>query len=569
VILWLIWNRTPDVPFWDEWAFVDLTRGVDQGTLQLKDLWAFQNEHRILIPRLIDLFLIQVTNWNRQVEMTFDLGIGVLSLLLMIRCVGQASGERRRTMLLVLPISLLMLSISQFENWLASFQIAFIATVIGVTLCMVGFTSRSMSQRSFGLAVVGALIASLSSLYGLATWIAFLPRVWSAGLKHVLLWGLFATVVIATYLIGFPTPPKATVLPIDVVGYGLAYLGSPLAYWNSGLAQVAACVGIGLMIVNCVTLRLLAKDVSAVDRWVCLALFALACAGMTALGREPYLGIPQAMTPRYQAFSSLLWVALFVVGSMVTSPHARADTEQGRRLLRSLTRIVVLCNVLCLTLVFLALIRTNLISVKAANGWLVVQLQNQQCVFNYARAPDTCLSFFLPQPSEAHSRAGYLEQHHMAIFGHYAPEPGAITVPSDYNVYRISSSSVQMTAGDKATLHQNGLGTLFFTNHSAEGVNFYVGSDQIKELLAHLHDAAVAEMVTRYAADPVVIYWDSGSGLDEQHKSVVYEHDSSTDGLKHFVQRIPPGVVGFRVDLHYTETYPIDDQLSVNVYYKQ
>ncbi|MGO8946376.1 MAG: hypothetical protein ACLQUY_01675, partial [Ktedonobacterales bacterium] len=55
-LLWVIWTRTADVPYWDEWETVLLVQHADQGTLTFHDLVAFHaNVHRIIIPRLIDL----------------------------------------------------------------------------------------------------------------------------------------------------------------------------------------------------------------------------------------------------------------------------------------------------------------------------------------------------------------------------------------------------------------------------------------------------------------------------------------------------------------------------------
>src|SRR5688572_183361 len=72
-IIWMIWERTPNVPFWDEWEMTELVQRLDQGTVSVQDIWAFHvhNEHRIVVSRLFSILFIETTDWNRQIQMTF------------------------------------------------------------------------------------------------------------------------------------------------------------------------------------------------------------------------------------------------------------------------------------------------------------------------------------------------------------------------------------------------------------------------------------------------------------------------------------------------------------------
>lgn len=69
-----------DVPWWDEWAFVDLLQSwsrQDMGRV-IALLWAQHNEHRPLFPRLIMLVLAQLTGWNIRTEMYFSLLLSIM-----------------------------------------------------------------------------------------------------------------------------------------------------------------------------------------------------------------------------------------------------------------------------------------------------------------------------------------------------------------------------------------------------------------------------------------------------------------------------------------------------------
>jgi hypothetical protein len=163
---WLIWTQTPTAPYWDEWIYVPLVKHANQGTLSLQEIWALHwFSHRIVIPRLVDLALIQLTSLNRHIMMTFDLGVGVASA----------------TLILVAPMSLLLFSFSQAHDWLAPFQIAFIATAFGVACCTRALLHRPLTWSRFAFALCGALIATLSSAAGLVAWVAFAPSILRAG----------------------------------------------------------------------------------------------------------------------------------------------------------------------------------------------------------------------------------------------------------------------------------------------------------------------------------------------------------------------------------------------------
>ena len=113
---WLIWECTTHIPYGDEWDtdVVDAHRFAS-GTLRPGDLWAFNNEHRIPILRIIDVTIIELTHYNRQIEMTFGLIVGVGSVLLLLACVRRTLSVGHMVALIV-PVSLLF-SINQVDNW--------------------------------------------------------------------------------------------------------------------------------------------------------------------------------------------------------------------------------------------------------------------------------------------------------------------------------------------------------------------------------------------------------------------------------------------------------------------
>jgi hypothetical protein len=393
-ILWMIWLRTPHVPWWDEWDEAPLVHAFERGRLRPADLLAFHNEHRIIIPRLIDLPIIEITHWNRQIAMTADLLIAIVAAWLLVDCARRAFARREWEFALIAPLSLLLLSLGTYEDWLWAFQITFIATVFGVALCLWALGTRSLGPAAYCLAVAGALIASLSSFAGLLLWFACLPVLWLCGYRRwwqSAIWMALALGVIVPYLHGFPAAPPRAVSWLDTAQFALAYLGAPIGP-SVHTAQLAAGAGLPLMLGNLAYHWRRSPDRRPAAVWIGLALFSLACTAVTALGRGPASGIGQALASRYQLFSTLWWVALVVVAGLVLADIGRGSRESDR-----FRRLVWWVNLPFLVALCVGLVGANVRGFAAGRDWMALQQRYEQCVVYAVAASDDCLHlFFIP-----------------------------------------------------------------------------------------------------------------------------------------------------------------------------
>lgn len=421
-LLWLIWDRTPDVPWWDEWDTVNFVHAVDVHGLRLADVWAFHNEHRIVIPRLLDLALIEMTHWNRQIEMTVDFLVAVGALTLLLAAVRRSLDSTGALLILTAPLSLLVLSLAAYENFLWAFQITFIATVFGVSLCLWALATRRAGPKGFALAATGAMIASLSSFGGLMAWPAFLPCLWWAGYRrarYLPLWSALAAAVILPYLHGLPHDAPAHLSLRTAARYALAYLGAPAGGTGILRAQLFALVSLVVTPANVLLYARLRRDVRALSGWIGLALFALAVTAVTALGRGSANGVMQALTSRYEAFSGLWWVASAVIAfatvrsllGHLTGLHE----DRGRRIAAGLAG----ANALLALALLVSLVGTNLAGFENGRAWMDAQRRNERCVRYYDDAPDDCLALYFA-PWRVRVSAPYLEADRLNIF-HDAP----------------------------------------------------------------------------------------------------------------------------------------------------
>jgi hypothetical protein len=413
-ILWVIWTRTGDVPYWDEWEFAGLDHRLWQGTLRFHDIVALHaTAHRIILPRLIGLTLSILTNFNRQIAMTFDLGIAIASACLLFWCIRRTLGSLTAALALVVPLSLLFFSLSQFANWFAPFQIQFILTSFGVVCCLSGFVAAPESRRGFALAIVGALIGSSSGLHGVLIWLAFLPGALYAGVRKAVIWIGCAMVVWVLYFQHFPHQPTRLPIGSDVI-YTLAYLGGPVEYPDAALALLAGAFSFALLLGNVAAFWWRHRSLRPIAPWLQLSAFVLGCAQATAQGRV-FMGPQQALASRYEAFTVLWWIALVVI--MVVNMMERLTEHQapGRRAYASRLAIIGV-NLSALLLIVVGLIPVNIAGLRQALLWQDVQRLHQDAIRDYRSASDSCLELYYPWPDDLRQRVRFLEQHRLGIF---------------------------------------------------------------------------------------------------------------------------------------------------------
>lgn len=90
-----------NVPYGDEWSVLTLLGKWDSHQLTFADFYGAHNGHRILIPRLIYLALIQLTHGSLRAEMFFSLFLCILTsagiYLLLWRTVRGSTTKHRRS----------------------------------------------------------------------------------------------------------------------------------------------------------------------------------------------------------------------------------------------------------------------------------------------------------------------------------------------------------------------------------------------------------------------------------------------------------------------------------------
>jgi hypothetical protein len=107
-----------------------------------------------------------------------------------------------------------------------------------------------------------------------------------------------------------PAPWQPGEWTLTYVQYILCFLGAPLISYDVTGAAAVGLIGLGLLSALC--LRLLKRHKACIENltpYLSMALFAVAAAAMTGLGRVAF-GPDQAASSRYVSIANLLWIAI-------------------------------------------------------------------------------------------------------------------------------------------------------------------------------------------------------------------------------------------------------------------
>jgi hypothetical protein len=154
-----------NVVFWDDWAWVGFA--VDPWRQSLGNLWTQHTENIVFFPNMIAAVLIPITHWNSLAFMWLSAAmlIGILGISIHVFW-----EEIKRSPLRWLPLPLIILTLTQYQNTLWSFQIAWFMVLLASIAAIALLSRRELSATLFiGAALLG-VVGSYSSFSGLLIW---------------------------------------------------------------------------------------------------------------------------------------------------------------------------------------------------------------------------------------------------------------------------------------------------------------------------------------------------------------------------------------------------------------
>jgi hypothetical protein len=339
--------------FWDEWDpnWAGMYVKAFNGQLTFADLVAQHNEHRMVVPRLIQLAMNHFDHWNNfHVLIAGWIFVCITSILLLPLC--RRSSEEHATTRWFL-CNLLLFAPIQYQNWLWGAGGPYFLAPMFLVLILLILGSRASYAIKLLSTLLFATAATYSNGNGVLCWpIAAVLIAWpepdgGGKLKtaqRIMLALISAGFVanVALYLINFHLPQFGGAQnfhagPLQLCLYFLVFIGNPFAYYSvSNPIATGAVAGAVLLLalLESVGYFIFAWRNGSADLcrrmlpWLAIAAFAVGSAAMATRGRAGY-GPDQALQSRYATSSLYLPIALVNLLPLICADLAKRRPDMA------------------------------------------------------------------------------------------------------------------------------------------------------------------------------------------------------------------------------------------------
>ena len=573
-------NYVSQVPLVDEYLFVPLVIKLHTGGFTLADFWNPNNEHRVVVWRILALALAKLGGYSVLKEVYTSLITAVLTLLVGWRLLGRSVSRSWKYPLLAVT-SCLLFSAVQEENWKWGFQLAWFMVNLLVLAAILFLSFRPVKPLNFAIAVGLAIAASYTSGTGLMIWPTVLvvmllePARW--GWKYIAGWSLTGLGTVGLYFFNYTYVPIGAVSnktyfvthPGETLVFILNYLGCPLGYW--GTTQGALWFGLaGLGLAGLLAGWLWRRSTrtsqgkaiwQAALPWLEIALFGLFSAVFTAVSRVEF-GVEGALTSRYTTVAVWFWISLTVLGVL-----AGGEFYRDRN-----TRVNWAIKGGATGLTLLLIISYGLSYAAGYRDWLNFYRTIDSVrpfMYDYSNAPAEVFKIVYPDPERVRTLAWLLDQYHEGPFAtsktQYYNEQNnrwqSSLQAGGYQSFNYPGKLVEISQGQGNQLQAEADGILF--NHSGQpSTNIEIDLKKISNLPASKKPVMV-EVQLKEAQYVRIYYFTGPTARLTDH---IYLAAQETNGQKTFRVTLPPDLSNFRVDAFYPSPEPLKDTLKVTLY---
>lgn len=318
-----------NLPFWDDWNFVNIVVAAYDGEKFWEEKHFFNYvAHRFIIPHLILISIGLFFSWNLIYAMLFGWFFLIGSIVFLYFLIKEHNPQFKW---LIIPISAILFSPLQYENFLwAHTSLAWFLTMCSIT-ASIYFLNKKKTSLPF--AVTFAVIASFSTLLGLLIWPVGVISLFRKT-KSMTIWLSCMTVVFITYFFNYfsekervvdgilvkiisPRIQFETLFTKDAYEYILLYLSNGL---ETNLYFLQLLSGVLILIVILTTIvwsfKKFRNDKNRLVPWIQFGLIGIFAAIMTELGRIGLRwGVPD--TSRYITMSNFSLIAFIVIITII------------------------------------------------------------------------------------------------------------------------------------------------------------------------------------------------------------------------------------------------------------
>jgi len=341
----VILEHRVDVPLWDDWERGPLLQKWHEGTLTFQDLYAPHIQHRMVVPRLVNLASNALTQGNLRAELGVNFAVIILTAIGAAFLAWRSLAPRPCAPFVAFLVSAVLCSPIQFQNylWLTTLGIALPALCL--VLAIVAWQSRWHTGIRFGICVALALIGTHSFGHGIVLWPCILVLI-AAGegtlkqrIRLGLLWVLLGGATAAAYFHNLENTAHPTHAyfgqsekaahhtletlrtdPARLLFFFARVLGSPLCRApHTSPLETGLAIGFAILLLCAVAKILWIVRWTDADLrrralpWLVLAFYGVACAAAVTWGRGGWETANRALTPRYVTMAQHAAASLLVL----------------------------------------------------------------------------------------------------------------------------------------------------------------------------------------------------------------------------------------------------------------
>ena len=341
-LVWFLVKFSVDVPFWDDWALIPFLEKSYQGTLTLADLWKQENEHRLFFPKIIFILFARLGGWNAAWMLVLNIILAAGTFAVLAYQIKLTLAETVHSgMGGLLPIlSLIVFSLSQWENWLWGAGVCIFLNTLAVISGLLVLCAPVFKWRHFLAACILGVVGTYSNANGLIFWPLGLWVLWASSSSdrkvkalRMELWELLGLLVILSYLYRYSKPahhPSVWIFlqrPFGYAEFVLTYLGASLVSFSRKGAFWAGLGGLAVFSFAPVILRRPPKiPFRALIPHLCVGLYFVGTAFMVGIGRLGF-GTKTAMRSHYITQAYPFWISTLIFLHLLIHPGA---LKQGR-----------------------------------------------------------------------------------------------------------------------------------------------------------------------------------------------------------------------------------------------
>ena len=412
----------------DEWYLISL---VSNHNVSFGTLWKQFNEHRMIVPFIIQIILGFCSAWNTKIFMYFSVILLGLTYFLISRYYISDNGYSSAFDIVVSVLSGLgIFNTCQHENLLLGFQIAWVIVMAASVGSFFFFSQyyENGKRRDIVLALLLAVLASFSSLHGLIIWVAYFclavllliskERFPKGGFIAVF---ITAAITFIMYFTGWHSVSQHYGLrgigTDNILSFFLGEVGGSLLPGGSSASYILGFILVVSAVILIFSLAL-HEEVASLFKYIGPMLVGLGSCLACAIGRGSH-----ELASRYYINSLLFVVFFFLLIYFIIKRKWQIYLEENSSLprkmvSRSFFSILIICECVCMIL----FVSRNLGGLEECKASKEFRQQIRDIVANYKDVPDEQLGRTYPFP-DVNSGAElvrpvceFLEKNKMSVF---------------------------------------------------------------------------------------------------------------------------------------------------------